>query len=60
MCYCDENCIGNCTLEGYHKCSLNCYEITDLNDNIVRVSCVGDSITESHGGSHDEDKSYPS
>ena len=37
MCCCDENCMGNCTIEGYNKCSLNCYEITDLNDNIIKT-----------------------
>ena len=42
MCYFNENCTGICTIEGYHKCSLNCYEITDLNDNSIKTILTHD------------------
>ena len=36
MCIC-ENCSGVCDIDGYYKCSSECYEILDLNDNSIKT-----------------------
>ena len=45
MCYGDVNCSGACCGDGYYKCSLECYEITDLNDNSIKTLILHDIIS---------------
>ena len=46
MCIC-ENCSGVCDIDGYYKCSSECYEILDLNDNSIKTISTHDIPADS-------------